>query len=179
MEFKILWDGIKFAIALNPTQVSDFESFCESYPADYPEHGMDEHTSGVKLEGVDSGVKIEGNHAVNRGFGFGDFDLIKVIGRGSYAKVLLVRLKQTNRLYAMKVIKKELVCDEEDIDWVQTEKHVFETASNHPFLVGLHSCFQSVSFAVLKFLKCFSLELYIIFTTISWIFDKRTRKTAG
>ena len=128
---------------------------------------MDEHTSGVKLEGVDSGVKIEGNHAVNRGFGFGDFDLIKVIGRGSYAKVLLVRLKQTNRLYAMKVIKKELVCDEEDIDWVQTEKHVFETASNHPFLVGLHSCFQSVSFAVLKFLKCFSLELYIIFTTIS------------
>ena len=45
----------------------------------------------------------------------------------------------------MKVIKKELVCDEEDIDWVQTEKHVFETASNHPFLVGLHSCFQSSS----------------------------------
>ena len=60
-------------------------------------------------------------------------------------KVLLVRLKPTKRLYAMKVIKKELVCDEEDIDWVQTEKHVFETASNHPFLVGLHSCFQTPS----------------------------------
>ena len=50
----------------------------------------------------------------------------------------------------MKVIKKELVCDEEDIDWVQTEKHVFETASNHPFLVGLHSCFQSSSFRIEK-----------------------------
>ena len=35
--------------------------------------------------------------------------------------------------------------DEEDIDWVQTEKHVFEQASNHPFLVGLHSCFQTES----------------------------------
>ena len=45
----------------------------------------------------------------------------------------------------MKVIKKELVMDEEDIDWVQTEKHVFEQASNHPFLVGLHSCFQTDS----------------------------------
>uniref|UniRef100_A0A1X7SJW2 Protein kinase domain-containing protein n=1 Tax=Amphimedon queenslandica TaxID=400682 RepID=A0A1X7SJW2_AMPQE len=45
----------------------------------------------------------------------------------------------------MKVIKKELVMDEEDIDWVQTEKHVFEQASNHPFLVGLHSCFQTES----------------------------------
>lgn len=32
--------------------------------------------------------------------------------------------------------------EDEDIDWVQTEKSVFEAASNHPFLVGLHSCFQ-------------------------------------
>ncbi len=71
-----------------------------------------------------------------------DFELMRVIGRGSYAKVLMVELKRTRRIYAMKVIKKELVTDDEDIDWVQTEKHVFETASNHPFLVGLHSCFQ-------------------------------------
>ena len=56
-----------------------------------------------------------------------------------------VQLKKTDRIYAMKVIKKELVMDEEDIDWVQTEKHVFEQASNHPFLVGLHSCFQTSS----------------------------------
>ncbi|XP_048460227.1 protein kinase C iota type [Rhincodon typus] len=77
--------------------------------------------------------------------GVPDFDLIRVIGRGSYAKVLLVRLKKTERIYAMKVVKKELVNDDEDIDWVQTEKHVFEQASNHPFLVGLHSCFQTES----------------------------------
>uniref|UniRef100_A0A8D2D1U3 protein kinase C n=1 Tax=Sciurus vulgaris TaxID=55149 RepID=A0A8D2D1U3_SCIVU len=66
--------------------------------------------------------------------GLQDFDLLRVIGRGSYAKVLLVRLKKTDRIYAMK-----------DIDWVQTEKHVFEQASSHPFLVGLHSCFQTES----------------------------------
>ncbi|XP_065181971.1 protein kinase C iota type-like [Sycon ciliatum] len=74
-----------------------------------------------------------------------DFDIVRVIGRGSYAKVLLVELKSTNRLYAMKTIKKELITDDEDIDWVQTEKHVFEQSSNHPFLVGLHSCFQTAS----------------------------------
>jgi len=84
-----------------------------------------------------------------------DFDLIRVIGRGSYAKVLMVELKSTKRIYAMKVIKKELVTDDEDIDWVQTEKHVFETASNHPFLVGLHSCFQTASrlFFVIEFVR--------------------------
>ena len=42
-----------------------------------------------------------------------DFELIRVIGRGSYAKVLMVELKQTKRIYAMKVIKKELVTDDE------------------------------------------------------------------
>ena len=42
-----------------------------------------------------------------------DFDLIRVIGRGSYAKVLMVELKKTKRIYAMKVIKKELVTDDE------------------------------------------------------------------
>ncbi|TWW73659.1 Protein kinase C iota type [Takifugu flavidus] len=77
--------------------------------------------------------------------GLADFELLRVIGRGSYAKVLLVQLKKTERIYAMKVVKKELVNDDEDIDWVQTEKHVFEQASNHPFLVGLHSCFQTES----------------------------------
>uniref|UniRef100_A0A8D3D082 protein kinase C n=1 Tax=Scophthalmus maximus TaxID=52904 RepID=A0A8D3D082_SCOMX len=82
--------------------------------------------------------------------GLADFDLLRVIGRGSYAKVLLVQLKKTERIYAMKVVKKELVNDDEDIDWVQTEKHVFEQASNHPFLVGLHSCFQTESRIIQK-----------------------------
>ncbi|XP_022668780.1 protein kinase C iota type-like isoform X1 [Varroa destructor] len=84
-----------------------------------------------------------------------DFELIRVIGRGSYAKVLMVELKSTKRIYAMKIIKKSLVNDDEDIDWIQTEKHVFETASNFPFLVGLHSCFQSESrlFFVIEFVR--------------------------
>lgn len=41
-------------------------------------------------------------------YSFDDFEPIKVIGRGSYAKVLMVELKQNQRVYAMKVIKKEL-----------------------------------------------------------------------
>lgn len=88
-------------------------------------------------------------------YGLDDFNLLRVIGRGSYSKVLMVELKQTKRIYAMKVIKKSLVKEDEDIDWVQTEKHVFETASNYPFLVGLHSCFQSPSrlFFIIEFVR--------------------------
>ena len=42
-----------------------------------------------------------------------DFSILKVIGRGSYAKVLMVELKASKEIYAMKVIKKSLVMDEE------------------------------------------------------------------
>lgn len=97
----------------------------------------------------------DNSNDMQRQYSLNDFELIRVIGRGSYAKVLMVELKRTKRIYAMKVIKKALVTDDEDIDWVQTEKHVFETASNHPFLVGLHSCFQTPSrlFFVIEFVR--------------------------
>ena len=47
----------------------------------------------------------------------------------------MVKLKSTQKTYAMKIIKKSIIDDEDDIEWVQTEKNVFEQASNHPFLV--------------------------------------------
>ena len=53
--------------------------------------------------------------------GLDDFVLMRVIGRGSYAKVFVVEQKKTKRIYAMKVIKKELVNDDE----VSGEKVLF------------------------------------------------------
>lgn len=49
----------------------------------------------------------------NAAIGLNDFELIRVIGRGSYAKVFVTEQKRTKRVYAMKVIKKELVNDDE------------------------------------------------------------------
>ncbi|EHB10071.1 Protein kinase C iota type [Heterocephalus glaber] len=43
------------------------------------------------------------------GLGLEDFDLLRVIGRGSYVKVLLVQQKESNHMYAMKAVKKERV----------------------------------------------------------------------
>jgi serine/threonine protein kinase len=38
-----------------------------------------------------------------------DFQLIKVIGRGTFGKVFMVRKKENNQIYAMKVLKKEQI----------------------------------------------------------------------
>ena len=38
-----------------------------------------------------------------------DFTLLKVIGTGSYGKVLLVKKKESGKLFAMKVLKKKFI----------------------------------------------------------------------
>ncbi|KAL1496990.1 hypothetical protein ABEB36_008026 [Hypothenemus hampei] len=128
--------------------------FQNSYPRDPIKPPIETPSELIATE--DSNVICDdGEFTGKRQYSLSDFNLIRVIGRGSYAKVLMVELKKTKRIFAMKVIKKALVTDDEDIDWVQTEKHVFETASNHPFLVGLHSCFQTPSrlFFVVEFVR--------------------------
>uniref|UniRef100_A0A8B9L511 Protein kinase C n=1 Tax=Astyanax mexicanus TaxID=7994 RepID=A0A8B9L511_ASTMX len=122
-----------------------------------PEDPEEPDTSRANLCVCDLKAVVDGMEGlqISEALGLADFDLIRVIGRGSYAKVLLVRLKKNEHIYAMKVVKKELVHDDEDIDWVQTEKHVFEQASTNPFLVGLHSCFQTESrlFLVIEYVN--------------------------
>ena len=76
---------------------------------------------------------------------FEDFNIIRVIGRGTFSKVLMVESKEEHKLYAMKVVRKLSLVEDEDLEWVKIEKNVFEIATNHPFLVGLHSCFQTPS----------------------------------
>jgi len=68
--------------------------------------------------------------------------------------LLLLLLLQQQQLLLLPLLQLHFVLFQ-DIDWVQTEKHVFETASNHPFLVGLHSCFQTPSrlFFVIEFVR--------------------------
>ena len=60
--------------------------------------------------------------------GLDDFMLLRVIGRGSYAKVFVVEQKSTKRVYAMKVIKKELVNDDE-VTCCFTSLHCFSGGS--------------------------------------------------
>ena len=41
--------------------------------------------------------------------GIKDFKIEKVIGRGSFGKVFMVRKRDTGKIYAMKVLKKEAI----------------------------------------------------------------------
>ncbi|TPX75542.1 hypothetical protein CcCBS67573_g03186 [Chytriomyces confervae] len=74
-----------------------------------------------------------------------DFELLSVLGRGAFGKVMLIEEKSTKKLYAMKALKKEFIIQGGDVDGAKLEKRIFQMASQtqHPYLVNMHSCFQS------------------------------------
>lgn len=80
--------------------------------------------------------------APERKIGVNDFDTIRVIGRGSYGKVQLVRCKVDGKLYAMKEMSKQLLEESEQIEQTLVEKRVL-LQTVHPFLVGAHYTFQT------------------------------------
>ena len=73
-----------------------------------------------------------------------DFELLKVIGRGGFSKVFLVRKKDSGLLFAMKVMSKRFVSGDGKLRQVMSEKNIMASL-DHPFIVKLHWAFQSVS----------------------------------
>ncbi|KAK8010942.1 hypothetical protein PG990_009907 [Apiospora arundinis] len=71
-----------------------------------------------------------------------DFDLLKVVGKGSFGKVMQVRKKDTNRIYALKTIRKAHIISRSEVAHTLAERSVLAQINN-PFIVPLKFTFQS------------------------------------
>lgn len=72
-----------------------------------------------------------------------DFVMLKVIGKGSFGKVLLGKHKASGRIYAVKVLSKEAIIKQNEEKHIMSERNVLLGNVHHPFLVGLHYSFQT------------------------------------
>ncbi|XP_039199483.1 ribosomal protein S6 kinase alpha-2 isoform X2 [Crotalus tigris] len=103
--------------------------------------------------------EIDISHHVKEGFEKADpsqFELLKVLGQGSYGKVFLVRKikgSDTGQLYAMKVLKKATLKVRDRVR-SKMERDILAEV-NHPFIVKLHYAFQTEGklYLILDFLR--------------------------
>lgn len=70
------------------------------------------------------------------------FELLKVLGRGTYGKVQLVKKKDSGKIYAMKSMSKAKLAENDQLEQTLTEKEVL-IQTKHPFLVSAHYTFQT------------------------------------
>ncbi|KAF4459831.1 serine threonine- kinase gad8 [Fusarium albosuccineum] len=71
-----------------------------------------------------------------------NFELLKVVGKGSFGKVMQVRKKDTNRIYALKTIRKAKIISRSEVAHTLAERSVLAQINN-PFIVPLKFSFQS------------------------------------
>ena len=80
-----------------------------------------------------------------RHYGPEDFSILKLIGKGTFGQVFQVRKKDTQRVYAMKVLSKKVIVQKKEVQHTVGERNILvRTAMTHsPFIVGLKFSFQT------------------------------------
>jgi serine/threonine protein kinase len=72
-----------------------------------------------------------------------DFEILKLIGRGTFGKVFQVRKRNTKRIYAMKMLSKKDIVAKKEIAHTIGERKILQQSLDSPFLVGLKFSFQT------------------------------------
>ncbi|KAF6143018.1 hypothetical protein GIB67_041086 [Kingdonia uniflora] len=74
--------------------------------------------------------------------GLEDFEVMKVVGQGSFGKVFQVKKKGTLEVYAMKVVRKDKIMEKNHVEYMKAERDIM-TKLDHPYIVQLRYSFQT------------------------------------
>eukprot|EP00122_Pirum_gemmata_P021642 Pgem_evm1s20150 len=95
---------------------------------------VDEDLGDEDGDGNEIEPRINLGETERKEFRVSDFLLIKCIGKGSFGKVLLAKQKNTNNVYAIKVLAKKAIKQKNEVQHIMAERNVLLKNLKHPFL---------------------------------------------
>lgn len=81
----------------------------------------------------------------NPSVGLEDFEVLKVVGQGTFGKVYQVIKRGTSEIYAMKVMRKDKILEKNHAEYMKSERDILAKV-NHPFIVKLRYSFQVIAY---------------------------------
>ena len=97
-----------------------------------------------KNEKSDTNISYNNNNIQKENkINFKSFEILELIGSGSFGKVFKVRLKRTNEIFAMKVLNKSYLLQKKLLRYALTECNILKE-SICPFILKLHYSFQTL-----------------------------------
>ncbi|CAK4031951.1 Serine threonine- kinase SCH9 [Lecanosticta acicola] len=124
-----------------PIDLNDYEHQHEEWFKLQPREGITETVTG------ELHLRLAFHAAGKKTFGPDDFEILKLIGKGTFGQVFQVRKKDTKRIYAMKVLSKKVIVQKKEIQHTIGERNILvRTATTEsPFIVGLKFSFQTAA----------------------------------
>lgn len=90
-------------------------------------------------------IKLEYSNIRKRHYGPSDFEILRLLGKGTFGQVFQVKKKDSQRIYAMKVLSKQVIVKKKEIAHTIGERNILVRTANteSPFIVGLKFSFQT------------------------------------
>ncbi|KAN0083377.1 Protein kinase-like domain containing protein [Elaphomyces granulatus] len=104
-------------------------------------------TRGVRDDHVSGEIHLEMHFEKTdkKQVGPNDFQILKLIGKGTFGQVYQVKKKDTQRIYAMKVLSKKVIIQKKEVQHTLGERNILVRTAMvaSPFIVGLKFSFQT------------------------------------
>jgi hypothetical protein len=98
------------------------------------------------MQSVDNNSNSIQDHTYSRrrNLTLDDFNVFKLVGEGSFGKVLMVNVKKNaDAYYAMKCLRKDHLLQHDELESVMLERDICKIGHKNPYLVRLYGTFQN------------------------------------